>query len=72
VIVTLFSVEPDFVETQATSTPYFSEAEPHPSSPAGGVQLWGSLARRVGPAGLRALLLGGLVVSAIVLLVALT
>ena len=69
---TLFAVEPDFVETQATSTPYFADAEPHPSSPAGGVQLWGSLARRVGPTALRALLLGGLVASAIALLVALT
>ena len=62
-------MEPEFVETQATSAPYFGEAEPHPSSPAGGVQLWGSLARRVGPRVVRALLLGGLIVATLALLV---
>jgi hypothetical protein len=65
-------VEPDFVETQATSAPHFGEAEPHPSSPAGGVQLWGSLARRAGPRVIRAILLGGLIVAMLALLVEVT
>lgn len=65
-------VEPDYIETQATSTPHFDEAEPHPSSPAGGVQLWGSFARRMGPAAIRVLLLAGLVVATLALLVELT
>jgi hypothetical protein len=65
-------VDPDHVETQATSSPYFGEAEPHPSSPAGGVELWGSLARRAGPVVIRSLLLGGLIVAAIALLAELT
>jgi hypothetical protein len=62
-------VEPDHVETQATSDPVFGEAEPHPSSPAGGIQLWGSLARRLGPTVIRSLLLGALAVAAVALLV---
>jgi hypothetical protein len=65
-------VEPEFVETQATSVPHFGEAEPHPSSPAGGVQLWGSLARRVGPGVIRVSLLVGLIVAVLALLVELT
>jgi hypothetical protein len=64
-------VEPDYIETQATSAPVFTSAEPHPSSPAGGVELWGSLARRLGPTAIRSLLLGGLIAATIALLAAL-
>lgn len=66
------AVEPEYVETQATNAPSFGEAEPHPSSPAGGVHLWGSFARRVGPTVIRSLLLAGLVVATLALLVELT
>jgi hypothetical protein len=45
----------------------FVEAEPHPASPAGQVKLWGVLARRAGPAKLRALILAGLGVVVILL-----
>jgi hypothetical protein len=65
-------VDDDYIENQATSTPHFDEAEPHPSSPAGGVALWGSFARRVGPAAIRSLLLAGLVVATLALVVELT
>jgi hypothetical protein len=62
-------MDPDHVETEAASSPRFGEAEPHPSSPAGGVMLWGAFARRIGPAAIRSSILGGLAV-AVVLLVA--
>jgi hypothetical protein len=61
-------MDPEYVETEATSSPHFGDAEPHPSSPAGGVRLWGSLARRVGPAAIRALIMGGLAVAVVVLI----
>jgi hypothetical protein len=62
----------DYIETQATRTPHFDEAEPHPSSPAGGVALWGSFARRMGPTAIRSVLLAGLVVATLALVVELT
>jgi hypothetical protein len=65
-------VEPEYVETQPTKTPYFGEAEPHPSTPAGQIKLWGSLARRAGPAVIRSLLLAGLIVAVLALVVELT
>jgi hypothetical protein len=62
-------VDPDHVETQPTTTPYFDSAEPHPSSPAGQVQMWGALARRVGAAKVRAaIILGFLVVLSLLLI----
>ena len=63
------SVDPDYVETQPTTTPYFDCAEPHPSSPAGQVRMWGTLARRVGAAKLRAAIIVGLFVVLILLLI---
>jgi hypothetical protein len=62
-------VDPDYVETQPTTTPHFDSAEPHPSSPAGQVQMWGTLARRVGAAKVRAaIVLGFLAVVGLLLI----
>ena len=62
-------MDPEYLESEATTSPHFGEAEPHPSSPAGGVMLWGSLARRVGPAAIRSLILAGLAVAIVMLIV---
>jgi hypothetical protein len=66
------SVDPDYVETQTTTTPSFDDAEPHPSSPAGQVQMWGTLARRVGAAKVSAAIVVGFVVVLILLLLEMT
>jgi hypothetical protein len=62
-------VDPEYVETQPTSSPRFESVEPHPSSPAGQVQMWGTLARRVGAARLRAVIVAGLVVMTVLVVV---
>ena len=61
-------MDPEYVETEATSSPHFGEADRRPSSPAGGVMLWGSLARRVGPVAIRSVILGGLALAIVVLI----
>jgi hypothetical protein len=62
-------VDPDFVETQSTRDPHFVEPEPHPSSPAGQVQMWGTLSRRIGPVAIRSAILCALL-GVVLLLIA--
>lgn len=62
-------VDPEYVETQPTRDPHFDEAGPHPSSPAGQVQMWGAASRRVGPSAIRAVILCALLGVSLLLLI---
>lgn len=60
-------MDDDYVELEATSSPHFGRAEPHPSSPAGQVAMAGNIARRVGAKPIRIVLAGLFVLTLIAL-----
>lgn len=60
-----------YVETASTRSPHFDDLPPHPGSPAGQVEFAGTLARRVGPGAVKALLVVLSLATVIVLVAAL-